>query len=88
MDWLKSHEFLAVWLSLPMMLIIAVIQGFKTDTEKEPLGVLAIYFAFLTCLGVSVTKAFDDNARFFAGFMSFAVLLYIAARNSNIDWTE
>jgi len=63
MDWLKTHEYLAVWLNLPLMLVIAIYQQYYGETEKINVSQMAIYLAFFTCLAVMFTPGFDSTAR-------------------------
>jgi hypothetical protein len=63
MNWLKDHAYLAAWLALPVMIVIAVVQSVKTDFVGTDWSRMLIYFLFLTSLGVVFTPSFDPTAR-------------------------
>jgi hypothetical protein len=74
MDWLKTHEYLAVWLALPLMVIVAILQSYRG--EGKPLSVtrMTIYFGFIICLAAVFTPTLDDPARLFAGALCVPLL--------------
>ena len=84
MDWLKSHEYLAVWLTLPLMTLLAVLQGARADGKGVGVPRMAIYFAFMICLAAVFTPTLDDNSRVFAGVMC-APLLIIVTHHAYIE---
>jgi hypothetical protein len=84
MDWLKAHEYLAVWLTLPLMVLLAIVQGIRGDGKMVSVPRMTIYFAFMICLAAVFTPTLDDSARIFAGIMS-AVLMAIVAHHAYIE---
>jgi hypothetical protein len=77
MDWLKTHEYLAVWSALPLMVIVALIQGIRGDGKGVGVPRMTIYFAFLICLGAVFSPSIEDTARGFAGFLCIPLLITI-----------
>jgi len=77
MDWLKTHEYLAAWVSLPLMVVVALIQNLRGDGKGVGVPRMTIYFAFLICLAVVFTPTFDDNSRIFAGFLCVPLLITV-----------
>jgi hypothetical protein len=56
MDWLRDHAFLAGWLSLPLMMILAVVQGARVGFEQLNLIRLVLCFALLSCIAAVLTS--------------------------------
>ena len=88
MDWLKTHEYLAPWLSLPLMVVLTIFQVWKGSVSGKSvnMALTVLFFAFFICIAVTFTPAIEVEARFFAGFMAFAlmwVVVYHADKNSN-----
>ena len=77
MEWLRLHEYLAVWLALPLMVVVAIFQGYRGEGKTISVTRMAIYFGFIICLGAVFTPTLDDGARVFAGAMSAAMLAII-----------
>jgi len=71
MEWLKAHEFLAAWLSLPMMVIVTIFQGVKGEGKPVGIARMTLYFGFLTSLAATLTTTIDTDTRVFSGAMSF-----------------
>jgi hypothetical protein len=61
--------YLAAWLALPVMVVIAIVQNVKTKFEQVDWSRTLIYFTLLTCLGVAFTPTFDLQARSMAEFL-------------------
>lgn len=76
MGWLKDHEFLAAWLNIPLTVVLAVLQGFKSDSKPLNMRNVVIYLAFLTCLAnlISPVAAYSREA---AGFAFYILLFHI-----------
>jgi hypothetical protein len=77
MNWLKDNAYLAAWLALPVMIVIAVVQGVKTDFVGTDWSRMLIYFLFLTSLGAAFTPGFDPTAREIARYFLGAVLAFL-----------
>jgi hypothetical protein len=78
MNWLKNYAWLANWLSLPVMIIIAIIQGAKAGVRNMDLAGIAIILAFLSSIAVAFTPTFDDTARSFARYLvTFLIVVII-----------
>lgn len=77
MEWLRLHEYLAVWLALPLMVVVALFQG--THGEGRVVGVarMSIYFGFIICLSAVFTPTLDDNSRVFAAGMCVPLLVVV-----------
>jgi hypothetical protein len=60
-DWLKSHEFLAAWLALPLMVIVAITQALwgRESGKSASLGQVTLYFAFLMSIAGLLTPGVD-----------------------------
>jgi len=78
MEWLKAHDYLAVWLTLPIMLGVAIFQSYGTNKMTVSLSRFTVYLGFLACLAAAFTPVIDDGARMFAGAMAFLMLGFIA----------
>jgi hypothetical protein len=78
MEWMKAHEYLAVWLSLPLMTVIAIFQGIKGEGKPVGMARMTMYFGFLVCLGAVFTPTIDDSARVFAGLLGFVLAILVA----------
>ena len=65
------------WLALPVMIVIAVVQGVKTDFVGTDWSRMLIYFLFLTSLGAAFTPGFDPTAREIARYFLGAVLAFL-----------
>jgi hypothetical protein len=63
MNWLKDHAYLAAWLALPVMIVVAIYQNRTNDFAEIDWSRLLIYIAFLVALGVTFTPTFDEPAR-------------------------
>lgn len=70
MEWLKVHEYLAAWLALPLMTILAIIQGVKNDGRQVGMARMTIYFGFVTSLAATLMESIDPIARGFAGVLA------------------
>jgi hypothetical protein len=77
MDWLKTHEYLAVWLSLPLMVNVAIFQSLRGEGRAVSVTRMTIYFAFIICLAAVFTPTLDDSARIFAGIMCVPLLAIV-----------
>jgi hypothetical protein len=84
MDWLKTHEYLAVWLSLPLMTILGIVQNLRREGKGISVTRMTLYFAFMICLAAAFTPTLDDSARFFGGAMCIP-LMFITAYHAYIE---
>jgi hypothetical protein len=78
MAWLRDHVYIAAWLSPVIALLGMVVKNVTTGTTDTQWSMIMIYVAFLTCLAAVFTPLIDDSARFFAGFGTFALGIFIA----------
>jgi len=83
MDWLKAHEYLAAWMTLPLMVVLTIIQGMRPDSRPVGVKNIVVYLAFLTCLA-AVLSPLDNQARF-TGESGFFVLLFYIIWNIRDD---
>ncbi|MGZ7101914.1 MAG: hypothetical protein ACXVJ1_07765 [Candidatus Angelobacter sp.] len=63
MNWLQSHAYIATWLGPMVAILVFLIRGFKTDFKETDWSRTLLNIAFLTCLAVAFTPAFDSIAR-------------------------
>lgn len=77
-EWLKAHEYLAVWLALPLMTILALFQSAKHEGKPVGMARMTIYFGFVIALGAMLTPTIDDPARIAAGILAFGLGIIIA----------
>ena len=83
MEWMKAHEYLAVWLTLPLMIGVAVFQGYGSNKSKVHLSRITVYLAFLACIAAVFTPSIDEGGRWFAGVMAFLILGFIGLDEKN-----
>ena len=89
MDWLKEHVYLAAWLALPVMVIIALIQGRATTgttvkRESLPLKKSLTYLLFLICFPITLTPWVESGVRVFCGFASVALFIVILSMSEKL----
>lgn len=60
---------MAVWLALPLMVIVAIFQGKYGEGKYISVTRMSIYFGFIICLAAVFTPTLDVYARGFAAFM-------------------
>lgn len=92
MAWLKDNVYVAAWLALPVMVIIAIIQrGFGNPIEGKreafPLKKILSYLLFLICFPLVLTPWVEIGVRIFCGFASFFLFILIL-QASDKDWSE
>jgi hypothetical protein len=84
MNWLKSHAYIAVWLSPIATIIGFLIQSAIKPAERVNWSMVMVYVAFLTCLAVMVTPGVEPQIRWIVGSvggMAFGFILVDAARS-------
>jgi Na+-translocating ferredoxin:NAD+ oxidoreductase RnfD subunit len=92
MNWLKEHVYLAAWLALPVMIIIALIQGRQSQQvagkgELWPLKKVLAYLLFLICFPLSMTPWAEDNVRMLSGVLAW-ILLAVILITPNKSWNS
>jgi hypothetical protein len=83
MEWLKSHAFLATWLSPVIAVAIAVLRNKQTGGSID-VRRMVVYIAFLTALAVVFTPGFEPDAKLTArtiALLGFGFLVGDAFRN-------
>jgi hypothetical protein len=70
----KVHEYVAVRMALPLMVIVAVFQSYRGEGKSLSVTRMTIYFGFIICLAVVFTPTLDDPARLFAGAICVPLL--------------
>jgi hypothetical protein len=92
MNWLKDNVYVAAWLALPVMVMIAFIQGrptIQTETQREtfPLKKSLTYLLFLICFPLALTPWVEAAARALCTVASVVLFLIIAFRPDK-DWAD
>jgi hypothetical protein len=66
MEWLKEHVYLASWLSIPVAVIIGILQ-IRPRSNGKPVNWLRVLLTFLCLISfpVVITPTFDESARGF-----------------------
>jgi uncharacterized membrane protein AbrB (regulator of aidB expression) len=77
MEWLRLHEYLAVWFALPLMVVVAIFQGYRGEGKTVGVARMCIYFGFIICLCAVFTPTLDDYSRFFAGVLCVPMLVVV-----------
>jgi hypothetical protein len=77
MDWLKDHAYLAGWISLPIMVVLGLVQGIRFGFVQMKFKQLVIYFVLLACIAAVFTSPLEFGARAFGGGVAFILLIYL-----------
>jgi hypothetical protein len=77
MDWMKTHEYLAAWMNLPLMIVLTIVQRWRGNGEPVNMARTTLYLTFLTSLAVVLSPVSDVVARYFAMTLCFTLLWVI-----------
>jgi hypothetical protein len=92
MNWLKDNVYIAAWLALPVMIVVAYLQGRSTPNtemtrETFPLKKSLTYLLFLICFPLTITPWVEVDTRVFCGFISVPLFLMIVFRPDK-NWAD
>lgn len=93
LNWLKDNVYIAAWLALPIMVVVALVQGRSTPRvegrpgEVWPIKKVLVYLLFLICFPITLTPWAESGARIVCGFSSLVLFGFIVF-TSDRDWMD
>jgi hypothetical protein len=89
MNWLRAHEYLAVWVVLLLAGILRLIQNYKAKSaHKVGRRKMVAYLSFLICICVALIPVIDEGVRLFAGSAAMFMLAFFIVDSYNADGSK